>query len=97
MMTSSNDTEPQLNGLEARLKSVLGDVLGLDPDRVTGFSAETGLFGHIPELDSMAVANLLAELEDRLDIVIDDEDLDGEMMETFGGLLAFAEAKTRAG
>ena len=42
----------------------------------------------------MAVAGLLTEMEDRLDIVIDDDDVDGEMLETYGGLLAFAEAKT---
>ena len=41
----------------------------------------------------MAVAGLLTEMEDRLDIVIEDEDVDGEMLETYGGLLAFAEAK----
>jgi hypothetical protein len=33
-------------------------VLGLDSDRVAEFHAETGLFGHLPELDSMAVAGL---------------------------------------
>ena len=41
----------------------------------------------------MAVAGLLTEMEDRLDIVIEDEDVDGEMLETYSGLLAFAEAK----
>ena len=28
-----------------------------------------------------------------IDIVIEDDDIDGEMLETYGGLLAFAEAK----
>ncbi|MFT6609807.1 MAG: hypothetical protein ACJA1G_001910 [Qipengyuania sp.] len=41
----------------------------------------------------MAVAGLFTEMEDRLDIVIDDEDVDGEMLESYGGLLVFAEAK----
>ena len=41
----------------------------------------------------MAVAGLLTEIEDRLDIVIDDDEVDGEMLETYGALLAFAEAK----
>ncbi|NQX95006.1 MAG: acyl carrier protein, partial [Erythrobacter sp.] len=45
------------------------------------------------ELDSMAVAGLLTEIEDRFDIVIEDDDVDGEMLETFGGLLTFVEAK----
>lgn len=75
------------------LRSILTDVLGLKPGQAEGFDDTTGLFGHLPELDSMAVAGLLTELEDRLDIVIDDDEVDGELLESFGGLLAFAKAK----
>jgi hypothetical protein len=32
-------------------------------------------------------------MEDRLGIVIEDDDVSGEMLETYGGLLAFACAK----
>ncbi|MBO9499669.1 MAG: acyl carrier protein [Novosphingobium sp.] len=79
---------------DAVLRAILADVLGLDAAQVDEFTADTGLFGALPELDSMAVAGLLTEIEDRLDIVIDDDEVDGEMLETYGGLLAFAEAKT---
>ena len=79
--------------LENELKGLIADVLGLDPAQAAAFGPESGLFGHLPELDSMAVAGLLTEMEDRLGIVIEDEDVDGEMLETFGGLLAFARAK----
>jgi acyl carrier protein len=75
------------------LRAVLQDVLGLSPARVAKFDADTGLFGHLPELDSMAVAGLLTEIEDRLGIVIDDDEVDGEMLGTYGALLAFVEAK----
>ena len=75
------------------LRQVLQDVLGLSPARTADFTAETGLFGHLPELDSMAVAGLLTEIEDRLDIVIEDDEVDGEMLETYGALLGFVEAK----
>ncbi len=75
------------------LRAILGDVLGLKTDQADGFTARTGLFGHLPELDSMAVAGLLTEMEDRLDIVIDDDEIDGELLESYGALLAFAEAK----
>ncbi|MGB3739755.1 MAG: phosphopantetheine-binding protein [Pontixanthobacter sp.] len=84
---------PNRETIDIRLRAILGDVLGLDPARLDALSNDTGLFGHIPELDSMAVAGLLTEMEDRLDIVIDDEDVDTEMLETYGGLLTFAEAK----
>jgi acyl carrier protein len=75
------------------LRTILTDVLGLRSGQADGFTADTGLFGHLPELDSMAVAGLLTEMEDRLHIVIDDDEIDGEMLETFGSLLAFAKAK----
>lgn len=75
------------------LRAVLQDVLGLSATRVARFDAETGLFGHLPELDSMAVAGLLTEIEDRLGIVIEDDEVDGEMLETFGALTRFAADK----
>ncbi|MEO0418061.1 MAG: phosphopantetheine-binding protein [Pseudomonadota bacterium] len=78
---------------ETRLKTILADILALDPDDADALTVESGLFGHLPELDSMAVAGLLTEIEDRFDIVIEDDDVDGEMLEAFGGLLAFVEAK----
>jgi acyl carrier protein len=81
------------NDTDRLLRKILTDVLGLKPGQAEGFTAESGLFGHLPELDSMAVAGLLTEMEDRLDIVIDDDEIDGEMLETYGSLLAFAEAK----
>lgn len=85
------------SAIDRELKGVIADVLGIDPEQANGFTADTGLFGHLPELDSMAVAGLLTEMEDRLDIVIEDDDVDGEMLETYGGLLAFAEAKVIEG
>ncbi|WP_420821329.1 acyl carrier protein [Pseudopontixanthobacter vadosimaris] len=84
---------PDRHTLDIQLRSILADILNLDADRVAGFTNATGLFGHLPELDSMAVAGLLTEMEDRLDILIEDDDVDGEMLETYGGLLVFAEAK----
>ncbi|MFM5884606.1 MAG: acyl carrier protein [Novosphingobium sp.] len=78
------------------LRRILADVLGLDPGQVAAFDAATGLFGHLPELDSMAVAGLLTELEDSFDIVIDEDEIDGELMETYGALLAFVKAKREA-
>ena len=78
---------------DARLRAILRDVLGLQAAQVAAFTDDAGLFGALPELDSMAVAGLLTEMEDRLDIVIDDDEVDGELLETYGNLLAFAIAK----
>ncbi len=90
---STNNSLRSRASIDRDLRQILCDVLGLDSDEVDTFDGDTGLFGHLPELDSMAVAGLLTEMEDRLDIVIEDDDVDGEMLETYGGLLAFAEAK----
>ncbi len=75
------------------VRAVLRDVLGVSAERAAGFREETPLFGALPELDSMAVAGVLTELEDRLGILIDDDDIDGETLETFGSLTGFAMRK----
>ena len=75
------------------LREILADVLGISADRVAAFDGDTGLFGHLPELDSMSVAGLLTEMEDRLGFIIDDDEVDGELLESYGSLLAFAQAK----
>jgi acyl carrier protein len=82
--------------IETKVRDVIRDVLGVSQERVDAFTDDTGLFGSLPELDSMAVANLLTELEDRLDIIIDDDEVDGDMLENFGGLVRFAVAKAKA-
>ncbi|MBD8676974.1 acyl carrier protein [Sphingomonas sp. CFBP 13720] len=79
--------------IEDTVRAVLRDILGLSVDRAAAFDATTPLFGALPELDSMAVAGVLTELEDRLGILIEDDDIDGETMETFGSLVQFASGK----
>lgn len=85
-----------MNNTDNTLRAILKDVLGLSEERVAAFDGDTGLFGDLPELDSMAVAGLLTEIEDRLDIVIEDDEVDGELLESYGNLLSFIEAKIAA-
>lgn len=79
--------------IDATLRSTLRDVLGLSEARAAALDADTPLFGAMPELDSMAVAGLLTEMEERLGILIEDDEVDGEMLESFGALVRFAAAK----
>ena len=79
--------------VDGTLRAVLVDVLGLPRNQVAGFESTTSLFGALPEFDSMAVAGLLTELEERLGILIEDHEVDADMLETFGSLLTFAKAK----
>jgi len=78
------------------VRAVLRDILGLSADAVARFDNGTELFGALPELDSMAVAGLLTEMEDRLGIIIEDDEVDGSLFETFGNLVAFARNKVAA-
>lgn len=79
--------------VETVVRSVLSDVLGISATRAAAFDAGTGLFGALPEFDSMAVMSVLTELEDRLGILIEDDEVDGDMLATFGALTTFVAAK----
>ena len=79
--------------VDETLRAVLVDVLGLPTAQVAAFDADTALFGALPEFDSMAVAGLLTELEERLGILIEDHEVSADMLETYGSLLTFSRAK----
>ena len=87
------ETKPEI---DKTVRAVLGDVLALSPAQVARFTDATPLFGSLPELDSMAVAGVLTELEDRLGITIEDDEVDGEMLATFGALTGFLAGKALA-
>lgn len=82
-----------MTDVEQIVRETLRETLALPRELVASFKAETPLFGALPELDSMAVATLLTELEDRLHFVIDDDEFDGEILATFGNLVSFAATK----
>jgi acyl carrier protein len=77
--------------VENTVRALLVDVLGLKTERVAKFDDQTELFGALPEFDSMAVATLLTEMEERLGILIEDEDVEAEDLMSFGRLLSLAE------
>jgi len=77
--------------VDETVRSLLIDVLGLKAARVARFDDETELFGALPEFDSMAVATLLTEMEERLGILIEDEDVEAEDLMSFGRLVSLAE------
>ena len=55
----------------------------------------TALFGAVPELDSFGVVQLVAAIEDRFGIVVEDDDFGAELFETVGTLTDYVEAKLR--
>ena len=77
------------------VRSILKDVLQLGP-RADGLQESTGLFGSIPEFDSVAVVTVLTALEDRFGIMIEDDDISAETFATVGNLAAFVDDKLAA-
>jgi len=71
---------------------VLRDVLRLGA-RADDFTAATPLLGNIPELDSMAVVDLLTALEARFEVRVDDDAITAETFETVGSLHAWVIAR----
>lgn len=78
--------------IERETLVVLDSVLGLN-GRSAGFSAQTPLLGAVPELDSMAVAAVLAGLEDHFGIRVDDDEVDGALFATVASLVDFVRRK----
>lgn len=73
-------------------RDILRDVLSLGA-RADRLSRDAPLLGAIPELDSMAVVNVIAALEDRFGFTIDDDEIGGDTFATFGSLVDFVAAK----
>ncbi|WP_275004678.1 acyl carrier protein [Promicromonospora iranensis] len=78
----------------ADVLDVVGTTLGIE-ERVSSFDAATPLFGTLPELDSLAVLELVTSLEDRFGITVDDDELTDGLLETAGSLHSFV--RVRAG
>jgi len=74
------------------VKTLLDKTLGLG-GRSAQFTADTPLPGNLPELDSMAVANLLVVFEEYFGCRIYEDEVDGETFATLGSLAAFIERK----
>jgi len=70
------------------VKSLIGEKLGI-ADRLDSMDASTKLMGSLPELDSLAVAEVLAAVEERFGFEVDYADITIDMFETVGTLAAY--------
>jgi acyl carrier protein len=78
-----------------KVREVLRSTLQLGP-KADSLDSSTPLLGNLPELDSMAVATLVAALEERFDIYIEDDEISAETFESFGSLCQFIDEKAEA-
>ena len=74
------------------VREILSDVLSLG-ERKSSLNADSGLLGSIPELDSMAVVNVITALEESFGITVDDDEISAKTFETLGSLTSFVEQK----
>jgi len=74
------------------VKNILCTVLSIT-DRKDSLSEESSLLGNIPELDSMAVVNVITALEEHFNIVIEDDEITSKIFETLGTLTHFIDNK----
>lgn len=74
------------------VKKILSDVLSLG-ERKNSLQEDSSLLGSIPELDSMAVVNLITAMEEHFDIIVDDDEITASTFETVGTLTRFVEQK----
>ena len=81
--------------VRSNVLAVLDDVLSLK-GRSAAFGDHMRLLGGVPELDSMAVANLLTALEEHFGFTIEDDEIDGTTFETVGSLVGYVRNKCAA-
>jgi acyl carrier protein len=74
------------------VKNILSDVLSLG-ERKNALREDSVLLGELPELDSMAVVNVITALEDHFGISVDDDEISAKTFETLGSLTEFVEQK----
>ena len=81
--------------VEEEIVGILDAVLSLK-GRGAGFKRTTPLLGAVPELDSMAVLNLITTLEDRFAFSIHDDEIDAATFASVGSLTDFLTTKLAA-
>ncbi len=74
------------------VKSLLAEILQLG-ERRDMLDESTALLGSLPELDSMAVATVIAGIEDRFDVYVEDDEISAEVFRTVGTLTEFVDRK----
>jgi acyl carrier protein len=74
------------------VKGVVGSALQIG-SRVQKMDAATPLLGAVPELDSIAVVNLITALEEHFGITVADDEIGASTFETLGSLTEFIQGK----
>ena len=76
------------------VKAVVVVTLDIE-DQADDLGPETGLYGNLPELNSLTVVKLIVALQKRFEIEIKIDVIVGDVFETLGRLAALVESKVR--
>lgn len=90
-MTDEPTTTQTVDHTAGVLAGVLAELLGGPPER---YAPETELFGSLPELDSLALVELITVIEDRFGFEMDEGDITAEVFGTVESLAAHVDACT---
>jgi acyl carrier protein len=75
------------------VKAIVAETLDIE-DRLDSMDAATQLLGGLPELDSMAVVQLLTALGERFGFDANDVEFTADVFETLGALTTFIAANS---
>jgi acyl carrier protein len=75
------------------VRNLIVETLGLSGARAD-IDADTELFGSLPELDSLAIVQVVTEIEDRFGFEFSEEDITGDVFETVGSLAAYVDRQS---
>jgi acyl carrier protein len=73
-------------------RDLLQQALHIESD-ITLFNSTTPLLGNLAELDSIGVVNVITLIEEQLNCIIEDDEINAEVFETFGSLVSFIQSK----
>ncbi|MDO9212236.1 MAG: phosphopantetheine-binding protein [Methylococcales bacterium] len=73
-------------------QDLLQQALHIESD-ITLFNSTTPLLGNLAELDSIGVVNVITLIEEQLNCIIEDDEINAEVFETFGSLVSFIQGK----
>ncbi len=74
------------------VRNLLGRTLRIE-QRIGGIAPDSPLLGAVPELDSMAVVQVLTALEEHFGIEVADDEIDASVFENLQALAGFVERK----
>ena len=78
------------------VRTLVGSTLQIG-ERARSMDETTPLLGAVPELDSIAVVNLITAMEEHFGITVADDEIGAATFETLGSLARFIEGKLAGG